>query len=274
MILRVVAAVAAAVALHAAAAMPVAFVADVSGAATIAGDGPLDFLAELEPGTRLFLGSGAHAAITFARSGREYTATGPGEFVVAAEDLQAERGTAPVRREVPALGDAALVARVSRSATASLRMRGVHPQAASSESALEYPVDTKVATLQPMLRWNAADGARDAKVTLRDEAGRDVWSGKTSGATIRPAVKLSAATRYTWTVMSSRGVVGEARFETLAAQPLSRVEASRASARSFSERVMHVLLLQELGAAQDAKSAWGELARERPDLPQLARLAR
>jgi hypothetical protein len=175
---------------------------------------------------------------------------------------------------VPALADAAIVARVSLSATASKRMRIVLPDEASPAAVLEYPVDTKVATLQPVLRLSSAEDLGEARVTLRDEAGRDVWKGKAAGATIRPTTKLSAATRYTWTVMNARGVVGEAQFETLAAQPLARVEKSRAGARSFSERVMHALLLQELGAAQDAKAAWGELARERPELPELARLAR
>lgn len=274
MIRRTVAAFVAATAWHAAAGMPVAFVADVQGSATIAGDGTLDFLAELEAGTRVYLGSGAHAAITFARSGREYSASGPGEFVIGSEDVRAERGMPPSRREVPALSDAAVVARASRSATASLRMRGVHAESGSASTALEYPVDTKIATLHPVLRWNAGQEMRDAKVTLQDESGRAVWSAKATAPAMRVPALLSPATRYTWTLMTPRGVVGSAQFETLAAQPLSRVEKSGASARSFSERVMHALLLQDLGAAQDAKAAWGDLAHERPDLPELARLAR
>ena len=45
---------------------PVAFVADIRGSATIEGNGRLGFLAELSPGTRLLLGTGAMATITFA----------------------------------------------------------------------------------------------------------------------------------------------------------------------------------------------------------------
>jgi hypothetical protein len=41
------------------------------GSATIAGDGTLNFLAELEPGTRLSLGSDAAVAATFAGTGTE-----------------------------------------------------------------------------------------------------------------------------------------------------------------------------------------------------------
>jgi hypothetical protein len=34
------------------------------------------------------------------------------------------------------------------------------------------------------------------------------------------------------------------------------------------------MLLQEIGAAQDAREAWAQLAEERPDIPELAGLAR
>jgi hypothetical protein len=56
-----------------AAAAPVAFVADIRGSAMIEGDGRLGFLAELSPGTRLLLGSGATASIAFVSSGAEFT---------------------------------------------------------------------------------------------------------------------------------------------------------------------------------------------------------
>jgi hypothetical protein len=66
----------------------------------------------------------------------------------------------------------------------------------------------------------------------------------------------------------------ETHFETLGAADVSRAEASNAEARSFSDRVLHALMLRELGAAQDEREAWAALARERPDLPALAGLAR
>jgi hypothetical protein len=274
MIPRSVAAFAVAIAAHAFAAAPVAFVADVSGSATIAGDGKLTFLAELEPGMRIFLGTGARAAITFARSGREFAAAGPGEFVVTADEVRADRGAAPARRDVPPLSDPSTIMRAARSATASMRMRGAQPrEAASPEGLLQYPVGTRVATLQPAFRWSDRGGLRAVKVVLRDESGKQVWAGPASAASLTPGVKLSAATRYTWTLMTPGGIVGEAQFETLPAETLARAERSKAGAHSFAGRVLHALLLQELGASQDAKAAWDELARERPDLPELARLA-
>ena len=92
--------------------------------------------------------------------------------------------------------------------------------------------------------------------------------------TVPESLKLSPATRYTWTLMTPQGAVAEAKFETLPAEAVARAEKSRAAARSFSERVLHAFLLQDLGATQDAREAWAVLARERPDLPELAALAR
>ena len=58
------------------------------------------------------------------------------------------------------------------------------------------------------------------------------------------------------------------------ADVVARAEKSRAGARTFSDRVLHALLLQDLGATHDAREAWTALARERPDLPELAALAK
>jgi hypothetical protein len=251
---------------------PVAFVADLKGSATIAGDGKLNFLAALETGTRLYLGSGASVAVTFAGNGTEFTLVGPGEFVVLPAEVKAEKGLAPTKRAVMQLPDTGIVARLSQTATASLRMRGVQP--AGERAGLEFPVDTRVSSLRPMLRWRG--GAQDAAglVSVLDANGKEVWKGPASSGAVQPAVKLSPATRYTWTVMTANGKVGEAGFETLPAEAITRVAKSGARTRIFADRVLHALLLQDIGAQQEAHAAWASLARERPDLPELAALAR
>jgi hypothetical protein len=260
-----------AVAALAAHAGPVAFVADIRGTATIEGDGPLTFLAELPAGTRVLLGSKATAAITYAASGTEFSLAGPGQFLVRGDEVVAERGSAPKRRSVSSLSDPAVVTRAANTATASLRMRGLPPQV--PPALLEYPVSTKVSTLRPALRWRAEAG-EDYVVAVQDAAGRELWKGRGKGEGTRPEVKLSAGTRYSWTVTSARGSVGEAHFETLAEQALRRAERSRAASRSFGDRVVHALLLQEVGADQESREAWAALARERPDMPELPALAR
>lgn len=249
----------------------VAFVADVRGNATIEGDGKLHFLAELAAGTRLLLGTGATAAITYAASGTEYTITGPGEFLVTASEVRAERGVTPAKRAVISLPDPGVVARVSRAATASVRMRGI--AAPTAATILEYPVDARVATLQPVLRWKGDMSSDGVMVRVVDERGKEVWKARMQPNVAPPPLKLSPATRYSWTLMTPKGVLGEARFETLPAEAVARAEKSRSGARSFSDRVMHAFLLQDIGAVHDAREAWMALSRERPDLPELSALA-
>lgn len=259
------------VALAAHAADPVAFVADIAGNAAIEGDGKLNFLAELKAGTRLMLGTGATVAVTYASTGTEYTVRGPGEFLVGATEVKAEKGAAPTKRVVTSVQDRAVIAHVSKTATASLRMRSVPVD--RPKPGLQYPVDTRVTTLQPVLLFRG-DAPAGSEVTITDASGKAVWKGTAQQGTLKPAVKLSPATRYRWTVMTPKGSLGEAQFETVASDALTRAARSQASARSFSERVMHAMLLQELGATEEARQAWAALAAERPDLPQLTGLAR
>jgi hypothetical protein len=243
------------------AADPVAFVADLEGNASIEGNGKVGFLAELNAGTRLLLGTGAKVAVTYALTGSEFNLRGPGEFLVGSSEVKADKGNAPTRRTVASLQGTAVAAQVSSTATASVRMRNVP----SSRTGLDFPVDTKVATLQPALRWTQTAGD-SAEVTLFDANGKELWKGAGKDSTMRPAVKLSAASRYRWTVMTSRGSLGEAAFETLPADALGKATKARANAKTFSDRVVHALLLQDLGANQEARTAWQELARERPDI--------
>jgi hypothetical protein len=271
--MRILAACAVAIACAAQAADPVAFVADLKGNATIEGDGKLSFLAELIPGTKLLLGSGAVVSVTYATTGAEFTFGGPGEFLVTATEVRVDKGAAPTRRNVTVLPDAGVVARLARTATASIRMRGVSPEG-STKTALEYPVNSRIATLQPILRWQAGGASGDVTVSVMDAKGKEVWKGSAKPASVRTGVKLSPATVYTWTVMTPKGTLGEARFETLPSEAMAKAEKSRAAAQTFTDRVMHAFLLQDIGATQDAREAWVALARERPDLPELAVLAR
>ena len=268
---RALACLAAWAALAAAAADPVAFVADINGNATIEGDGNLAFLAEIAAGTKLLLGTGATVAITYAVNGSEFTLRGPGEFVVTATEVRAERGTKPTKRTVSVMADPSVIAKVSRTANASLRMRGLTAQPA--KVSLEYPVNTRVTTLQPTLRWRAEPATETFAVALADSTGKEIWRADAQPGTAKPAVKLAPETTYTWTVMTAKGAKTEGRFETLSAAAMAKVEKSRAAARTFPERVMHAFVLQDIGATQEAREAWAALSRERPDLPELAALA-
>jgi len=178
----------------------------------------------------------------------------------------------PVKRAVVTLSDPTVIARVSQAATASVRMRGLAPAVSTASVVPEYPVETRIATLRPVLRWKGDMSTEGVSLRIQDESGKEVWASRPN-ATL-PPIRLLPGARYTWTVSTPRGAPAQARFETLPAEAVSRAEKARALAKSFADRVMHAVLLQDLGATHDAREAWAVLARERPDLPELGLLAR
>ena len=256
------------------AAPPVAIVTDVRGDAKESGAGRVSFLAEISPATILVMERGAHVTLMYTATGTEFILTGPGEFLVEASEVKAVKGVAPARRNVTVRPDSTVVARVAQSATASLRMRGLAPASPASKApGPAYPRDTKVASLQPVLRWHgSASGAQALVVTDSDD--KVVWRATTTGRSARMSVKLRPASRYRWSVFAGTAILGEAAFETLPTEAIAKAEKSRAAAKSFSDRAVHAILLQDLGAAQDARAVWAGLARERPEFPEPALLAR
>lgn len=256
-------------------AAPVGFVTDVRGDARLASGGKVAFLGEMQADSRVVLDAGAKVTVIYVESGAEYTLAGPGEFVLGNQEAKASKGAAPTRRTVVARPDPVVVTRLANSATASIRMRSATaPRAPSSRPSLLYPRSVTVSTLQPTLAWAAEPLAEPFTVVVAMADGKPAWKGTSKGSSARIGTRLAPASRYTWTLMAGETALGEASFETLPDAALRRVEASRAAAKSFSDRILHALVLQDVGATQEAQLAWAELSRERPDLPELAALAR
>jgi hypothetical protein len=98
---------------------------------------------------------------------------------------------------------------------------------------------------------------------------------KVTGASHRFPVKLQPDTEYSWAVSVAGQEIGAARFRTLPAATIQSAEKRRPSDKAeFSDRLLYALLLQEIGAVQEAQEAWAKLAQERTDLPELASLAK
>lgn len=264
---------AAVLALAGAAQATVAFVTDVQGEAR-AGARRVTFLLELPVDQRLVLEKGSRVTVLFTQSGAEFTATGPAEVAVGAGELQPVSGPVPTRRALGLAPDARIVQQVAQSATASVRMRSVPPPApVAPVQALQYPRDGRIATLRPLLRWTGPPGPKGFAIAITGPDGQVAWSGQARSSPHRIPVKLAAGTRYTWNVVGARAL-GEAQFETLANATPEGQDKARTAAKGFPDKVMHALRLQELGATADAREAWADLARARPDLPELATLSR
>lgn len=258
--------------LAARAADPVAFLSDVRGEVVMNGAGKPPFLSELLPGTKLVLGKEAAAAVMFVVSGEEFSLKGPGEFVVTREGVKASKGAAPSSR-VPALkASTTAFVDTSRAATASLRMRSA-PAPKGERSAPVYPVNARIATLQPTLRWTGEAGAAYS-VVVTAASGKEVFRGTVKGPALALPTRLQAGQGYAWTYSAGEAALGDAHFETLPADSIAAAEKAKSGSRTFPDRVLLALFLQDLGAGQDAREVWAQLAAERPDLPELARLAR
>ena len=104
---------------------------------------------------------------------------------------------------------------------------------------------------------------------------KPVHSAKVSGGAYRLGAKLRPDTEYTWIVAVAGNEVGTGHFRTLPSDALAQVDKQRPSDKAdFSDRVMFALMLQDLGASQDARDSWARLAQEREDLPELAAFAK
>jgi hypothetical protein len=110
------------------------------------------------------------------------------------------------------------------------------------------------------------------------KAERGAAPGKRAVNVLADPAVISKIARTANASLRMRGLgappAGTVVLTSLPPEAIAKAEKSRKAARTFSDRVMHALLLQDLGATQDAKEAWASLARERPDLPELGVLSR
>ncbi len=253
------------------AADPTAFICDVKGDVSLNEGGRPPFLGELIPGSRLKLAAGAQAAVMFVVSGEEYTLKGPGEYVVGKDSISAATGAAPTKRKLVSHADSAVIVQASKAGTASLRMRSA-PAPRPGATGPQYPTG-KIAQLQPVLRWGG-DASSTYEIVVTAASGKQVHAGPARGTTLKLPVKLVPGQAYTWSVAARDGAPADARFEVLPADAVSAADKARTAAKSFNDRVQLALVLQGLGAPQDAREVWSQLAAERPDIPELAGLGR
>lgn len=254
----------------------VAFVTDLKGEHSLDGK-RLTLMTEVGDGQALRVAADGMVVLMFIQSGHEYSLT-PGEYKVADGAVKVVPGKngasgKATRRITPWRPDAGGMVNVARSATASLRMRSLPtpaaaPGASDKARALE-PVDTIVTTLQPTLTFQAPNG----KVKLRLESeGRTVADIETEARQWVVNRKLEPGRSYRWLVGTGGGEsVGS--FKVADAETLKRLT-SMPSPRTFSDRVLRATTLQSVGATAEARAAFAALAAERPDLPELANLAR
>jgi hypothetical protein len=154
------------------------------------------------------------------------------------------------------------------------------PEAATAVLAerLIYPRDTSVATLQPSFRWASANSKGPFEFELKEGSGaKSVYKVKAYATTLAlpKTVKLSPDAEYSWMVKAGGTEVGMTTFRTLPTHSLDLTQKRKPDDKAqFSDWLLYALTLKDVGADQDAGEIWARLAKERPDLPELAVLAK
>ena len=259
------------------AAESVAFVTNLKGEVAIDGGSRPLLMSELGKGQKVSVGRDATLSVMFIQSGKEYVLKGPGEFAVGEREMTVGSGMPPSSRETAWRASGDVLVKVAQTQSASIRMRSMAPAKPVAPMRLEFPVRGAVSTLQPVLRWVAGESMAPAEVTVVPAGAQDkpVVKAKSTGTTLKVPARLKPDAEYTWSVTVAGTEIGKASFRTLPAASIDKAEKRRPSDKAeFSDRALYALLLQELGATQEAAELWGRLAQERGDLPEIAALAK
>lgn len=263
--------------LPASAADGIAFISNLKGEAAVDGNPRPLLLAELARGQRIAVGKDSQVSVMFIATGKEYILKGPADFVVKDTEVAGAAGIMPPAvRTTEWRTSNKVLGQVAQTSAASVRMRSIGAPRAEPAAKLLFPTEGHVATLQPTFRWRAADPKQQGQFTLLvpgQEAA--VHQSKVTGTSYRVPVKLKPETEYAWTYAIGGDEVGMGRFRTLPADRQQQVESRRPSDKAdFSDRLLFTLMLQEMGAVQEAQESWARLAQERADLPELSAFAK
>jgi hypothetical protein len=247
-------------------AAPVALVTDVVGDVRH-GREPLKLLVELDAGRELSLAADATVVVFYVGDGSEWVLKGPGRYRLAGKGPEAQGGApaAQKRPGPPAFRDIKLRPDRVRQAAVILRGRNL---------TLKSPVNNDVVVTRDVrLTW-ALDNARDTEfeVELVDSTGKRVLKEKTPGFefVLPDDARLEPGQRYTWAVMAREKGLPQPLYaigEFSVADPATRrrIENARPKADApFSERVLFVALLEDVGAKGAAEEQRRTLAAERP----------
>jgi hypothetical protein len=254
----------------------IAFLSNLKGEVAVDGNARPILLAELSRGAKLVLGREAQASVMFVSSGKEYALKGPGEFLVKDNEIAASSGMPPMTRETAWRASSKVLTQAAQTSAASVRMRSIALAKPDTAPRLLFPTQGNVATLQPTFRWRAADARAQGEFVLL-VAGQEkpVHTAKAANGAYRVPARLLPDTDYVWAVSVAGDEIGTGRFRTLPADAVARVEERRPREKAdFSDRVLFTLMLQEMGATQEAHDSWSRLAQERADLPELSSFAK
>lgn len=252
-------------------------VTEVTGKAEIEGRGVVATLAEIPDGARLSLQADASLIAVDLGSGQEYLLQGGQDYRITPQGPQGIGGGVSATA-LPAQGmaDIHIVPAMVAAARPATRSRAIRVNAPGPIS----PVTTIVVSDAPLFRWSAVEASSGYRLSVLKSDGALHWEARTRDTQIPlpNTHRLAPGEKYTWRVeyFSAGGAASEAsaEFAVAPAATLRQLSALKADARSpFSRRVLYAALLTEVGAKEEARALWQELAKEKPDDNVLRRFA-
>jgi hypothetical protein len=255
--------------LAAAGASAAALVTDVQGQASLDGGARLALLAEVEPGARFALASGARLTLLVLETGEQFGLKGPGRFELRGSAVAVIEGAQPVKRMLPVEGLQPLRVRPGEMAQATLVLRSIRQNDTPKPSS---PRNTRVIDTRPSFRWAAAEGATGYRFALTDAAGQVIHEAQTTATEVSlPAgVELKEGVAYSWSVealpVGKRPRLAWSDFAVVSAAERSALTRLRpAEDAAFADRVAYALALDQCEAREAAQAQWRRLAAERPN---------
>jgi hypothetical protein len=251
----------------------IAFITNIKGEISVDGNTRPALLSELARGQKIVIGRSSEASVMYIQTGKEYVLPGPADYTVKDTEISGSVAMPPRTRETAWRASNKVLAQVAQTSAASVRMRSIGKPKVD-ESVLLFPTKGAVATLQPTLRWRGEAAKADVMILAVGQE-KPLHQAKAAGSYRIPARLLAADTEYAWTVTVAGNELGTGRFRTLSVDALAQVEQRRPSDKAqFSDRLLFTLMLQEMGAVQEARESWARLAQERSDLPELSAFAK
>ena len=254
----------------------IAFITNLKGDVAVDGNPRPALLGELARGQKITVGKESQASVMYIASGKEYLLKGPADYFVKDTEISGVAGMPPLTRETAWRTNNKVLVQVAQTSAASVRMRSIAVPKPDTEPKLLFPVQGRVATLQPTFLWRAADPKAQGDFLLL-VAGQEkpVHHAKAAGGSYRVPARLLPDTEYSWMVTVAGNEIGTGKFRTLSSEALTQVEKRKPSDKAdFSDRILFTLMLHEMGAAQEARESWAKLSQERADLPELAAFAK
>ena len=254
----------------------IAFITNLKGDVALDGNPRPVLLGELSRGQKISVGKESQASVMYIASGKEYVLKGPADYLVKDTEISGAAGMPPITRDTAWRTNNKVLVQVAQTSAASVRMRSIAIPKPDVEPRLLFPTQGGVATLQPTFRWRAADPKAQGEFVLL-VAGQEkpVHQAKAAGGAYRVPARLMPDTEYSWMVTLAGNELGTGKFRTLSSEALSQVEKRKPSEKAeFSDRLLFTLMLQEMGATQEARESWSKLSQERADLPELAAFAK